>query len=114
MSAFSEHAEALEEAMADHGQVINWDNRDWTVATGGAGLRRPLEAGGFSFDADLECVCLADQFTEHYKVTAETIRDRMINTHATYRTRIYRIDSVNISTDGLQLRIQASDANQKA
>lgn len=114
MSALSEHASALGEAMSDHGQTLSWDNRDWTVATGGAGLRRPLDAGGFTFDADLECVCLSEQFTKHYKVTAEVIRDRMINTYATYRTRSYRIDSVNISTDGLQLRIQASDANQRA
>ncbi len=110
--SYSEHAEAIEEVMAQYNEVITWDNREWVMATTGAHTRRPLEAGGIAFDSDLVCVCATKQFTDAYSKTIEEITKRMAKSTIAYRGREYRIDGVKVLPGGVSLRIDCIDANR--
>jgi hypothetical protein len=95
---------------AVHCPIFTWAALDRRALPGGAKLRKDLEVGGFSPDADLAIVCRIAQFGS----TPNALRDSMLNTRLTYLGHEYRIRDVTIAAGGLQLRILCVDAEQSA
>jgi len=113
MTAHEQHAQALAEVQGDAPAVFRWRDRDWPALASVAARTNPLVLGGFSTTANLTLTILWSDFADPDS-TPEALRALLLNSSFSYRGQTYNVDSVTIAPGGWQLRIEASDANEKA
>ena len=113
MTAHEEHAAALVELQSDSPATFRWRDRDWTALVSAASRSNPLVLGGFSTTANLTLTVLFAQFADDY-LLAEDLRTALMNSSLSYRGNTYNVDSVTVAPGGFQLRLEASDANERA
>ncbi len=106
MNPYQVHADSLKDVQEEQGEdcpIAVFSSVTVKILPGGVRQRKDNSPGGFSLDSDIQLTCLLADFPE-----APTSRQSFI-----YLNRTYRIESVTTMAGGLQIRINANDANQK-
>ena len=113
MTAHEEHAAGLAEVQGDAPATFRWRDRDWPALVSAAARTNPLVLGGFTTTANLTLTILWSDFADPNS-TPEALRGLLLNSSLTYRGQVFNVDSVTIAPGGWQLRIEATDANERA
>lgn len=113
---FEDHADGLGELEAELGAecpTFTWAGKDWTVLPGGAMRRKPIDAGGFTVESDLQLTVRVWQFLSLYQ-SAEALREQLLNTDFEYGGHRYTVETVTVAPGGHQIQIGANDGEQGA
>ncbi len=106
MNPYAVHAGSLSSLQQEQGDdcpVAVFSGVTIKILPGGVRQRKDNSPGGFSLDSDLQLTCLSADFPEPPRAKQTLV----------YLGRSYRIETVTTMAGGLQLRLNANDANQK-
>jgi hypothetical protein len=101
---------AMQNYLGDHCPVFSFSGSEYKCNPGGAAKRKPLGAGGFSIDCDLELICHVDQFES----TAEEARDLLLKKTISFEAESYRVDGVVIFPGGKLVKLECVSSAQSA
>jgi hypothetical protein len=110
MNIYQKHADSLRALQDEQGDSCPTFTPQWgakqpiRILPGGLRTKKDNSAGGFSLDSDLQLTCLMADFGANPPSSREVF---------TYLGGNYRITSVTLAPNAIQVRINADNAAQK-